>query len=241
MDPTPVIVTRSEPGAAETAAHLEAMGLHPVVSPAIELVSSADVELPDLSRVSGLVFTSANGVRFFIQRSNQRHFTAWCVGPATADAARSAGFLRVEESNGDAGDLAQFILKSVDRSSLPLLHVANAAAKGNLKATLERAGQSVIFCPLYKAETASELAPQVAKLLSEGISAALLVHSEKGARAFLHLAEGRSLSDLTGIAISPTVAKVLTQAGLKRTHIAKAPNESELLNALQNAVSELRR
>lgn len=240
MDAIPVIVTRGEPGASETAARLKEMGLLPLVSSAIELVGAPDVEIPDLGNVSGLVFTSANGVRFFTLRSHNRQLSAWCVGPATADAARRAGFQNVLESAGDAADLAQFILQSSERTPVPLLHVANAAAKGNLKASLEAAGQPVLFCPLYKAEAASSLDQRVSKLLTERQSALLLIHSEKGARAFLQLAGDWSLSCLTGIAISPTVSAVLTQAGLKKTHIAKAPNETELLNALQNAISEFR-
>lgn len=241
MDTNLVIVTRGEPGASETAARIKEMGLTPLVSPAIELIDAPDVEIPDIRGVSGLIFTSANGVRFFAQRNHNRRLRAWCVGPATADAARLAGFQQVQESEGDAADLAQFILQSTERTAAPLLHVANAAAKGNLKANLEAAGQPVVFCPLYKAETASSLERRVVKLLDEKQSALLLVHSEKGARAFLQLAANWSLSRLTGIAISPTVGEVLTQAGLNKTHIAKAPNETELLNAMQNAISEFRR
>lgn len=238
MDAVSVIVTRGEPGAAETAARIEEMGHIPIVSPALELVSSAEIKIPDLQDASGLVFTSANGVRFFAHRSDDRQLTAWCVGPATAEAARRAGFHRVGESKGDAAELAQFILASTDVTSRPLLHIANAAAKGNLKASLEQAGQPVIFCPLYKAERASSLSPKLERLLANKQPALLLVHSEKGARAFLELAHDWSPTYLTGIAISPTVGEVLTQAGLTKTYVAKAPNETELLNALQNAISD---
>ncbi|MEL6830036.1 MAG: uroporphyrinogen-III synthase [Pseudomonadota bacterium] len=241
MGATHVIVTRAEPGASETAARLTAMGLLPLISPALELIGSPEIALPDLQSVSGVVFTSANGVRFFAERSSERQLSAWCVGPATAHAARLAGFTKVEESSGNAADLANLILEASPPALKPLLHVANAAAKGNLKSILEARGRKITFCPLYRATTAPALSQTVSSLLQSETRAYLMVHSEKGAEAFVQLASDWQLSHLTGIAISPTVCEILKRAGLAEIHVAKAPNETELLNALQVALSAHRR
>ena len=235
MNRPAVIVTRAQPGAQETVQRLETLGYQPLLSPALELIADQTVILPDLEKVSGLIFTSANGVRFFIERTQELHLTAWCVGPATAKAARDAGFAKVQESSGNAVDLADHILAHSNRSARPLLHIANAAAKGTLKTRLEAEGQSVVFCPIYKAQRASRLSAKVERLLAHRGKALLLVHSEKGAAAFLELAPDGSLSNLTGVTISPTVSEVLIRAGLHRVHTAKAPNEAELLKALQAA------
>mgnify|MGYP001791446580 FL=1 len=105
----PILVTRAEPGASETVGRLRDEGFTAIKTPVMHVMPDAAVTLPDLSDVSGLVFTSANGVRAFVDRSDERAKTAWCVGPATASAARYAGFLNVQESVGDARDLAAFI------------------------------------------------------------------------------------------------------------------------------------
>lgn len=105
----PVIVTRAEPGAAETMARLAEAGYRAIAAPMLTL-APLDVTLPDLSGVAHLVFTSANGVRFFASASGKRVAMAWCVGPSTAEAARAAGFAQVHEGRGDAVALAEDIL-----------------------------------------------------------------------------------------------------------------------------------
>ena len=55
----PVLVTRTAPGASETAGRLQQLGLHPVVSPMLDL-AARDVALPALDAYEGLIFTSAS-------------------------------------------------------------------------------------------------------------------------------------------------------------------------------------
>ncbi|MEM9055486.1 MAG: uroporphyrinogen-III synthase [Pseudomonadota bacterium] len=185
----PVIVTRAEPGASETAARLAAMGLQPVRAPVLTLKPNADTPILHAEALSGLVFTSANGVRCYAARAVDRDLPAWCVGPATARAAREAGFDQVFESAGNASDLAAFIATHTKPDRKPLLHVANTAAKGDLKRRLEQASFKVTFCPLYKMVAASELPAAVQALLGSEAPAIVLIHSAKGAEAFASLVQ----------------------------------------------------
>ena len=87
----PVIVTRAEPGASETVTRLMDMDFHAIRSPMLEL-KALEAPMLDLSGIYNLVFTSANGVRFFVEAvggitEHVADLTTWCVGPATADAA----------------------------------------------------------------------------------------------------------------------------------------------------------
>ncbi|MEM1036952.1 MAG: uroporphyrinogen-III synthase [Pseudomonadota bacterium] len=235
----PVLVTRAEPGASETVSRLENEGFTAIKTPVMHVVPDAAVTLPDLSDVSGLVFTSANGVRAFVDRSEERVKTAWCVGPATATAARYAGFSNVEESAGDARDLAAFIAERIAPSDQPLLHIANAAAKGDLRAALEQAGYNVVFCPLYRMQGAESLDHDVIDILNATAPAIVLVHSEKGAEAFVDLAKNYPTDNLKGVAISDRAAVPLRKAGLDTPHVADVPNEDGLFIALNRAVATL--
>lgn len=235
----PVIVTRAQPGADQTAARLVSIGLRPLLAPVMSVTPDATVSLPDLTSISGVVFTSANGVRVFADRSENRAQTAWCVGPATAEAARHAGFFIVQESAGNARDLAAFIANRTAPTDHPLLHVANAAAKGDLKAALEAARFNVTFCPLYKMMRAAALPEATIKALKSEEPTIVLAHSEKGADAFVDLCGKLPTAHLTGVAISARAAHPLRQIGLKDLHIADAPNEDGLFNSLSNAVAIL--
>jgi uroporphyrinogen-III synthase len=235
----PVIITRAQPGANETAARVSDLGHMPLISPALELVGDNTAPIPADAGIDSYIFTSANGVRFFARRSDARTKIAWCVGPATAAAARDADFGDVRESAGNAVDLAQFIAAQGHQSRRPMLHVANAAAKGDLALTLEELGFATVFAPLYRADTAAALSPAVVKTLAANIPALVLVHSAKGAAAFAQLAADLPTDHLSAVAISVQAAQPLMKLGVGEIHIARAPNEDGLFTALRPAAATL--
>ncbi|MEO0608048.1 MAG: uroporphyrinogen-III synthase [Pseudomonadota bacterium] len=235
----PVIVTRAEPGASETAARLGAFDVEVIVAPMLALEVDLECPIPDLGEISGLVFTSANGVRVFANRTSDRSLTAWCVGPATAEAARDSGFADVRESSGNAVDLALYIDHHAASSNRPLLHVANAAAKGDLKVQLEALGRSVEFAPLYTMRPASALPEPVQHAIQSASACLVLIHSAKGAARFASLCAEQSVSHLVAIAISEPASQPLLNLDLKAIHIASAPNEAKLLSALSAAIATL--
>ena len=234
----PVIVTRAEPGASETAARLTELGLRPVLSPCIELAARNEA-LPELSDIGGLVFTSANGVRFFAAANPARDLPAWCIGPATASEALREGFSPVHQSSGDAHDLAHYIAHHWHAGTPKrLLHVANAAAKGALKAELEKEGFEVDFRPLYEARPASALSPEAAAVLASGEPAVCLIHSRKGAEAFLGVAKSLDLSKTRCVAISDQAATPLQAVKTGGVFAASHPDENHLLELLQKVLAE---
>jgi len=88
----PVIITRAEPGARETATRVAELGFHSILSPALSIQPIVPPPPVDLTGVTGLLFTSANGVRTFAARSDRRDIEAICVGRATRAAAEAAGW-----------------------------------------------------------------------------------------------------------------------------------------------------
>ena len=234
-----IIVTRAEPGASETVERLKARGLTASLAPMLSLVELPDSDMPDPSDLSGVVFTSANGVRTYTARRSDRHLPVWCVGPATAQAARNEGFDTVHESAGNAVDLAHFIAARAPSPSLPLLHVANAAAAGTLQEKLKSQGYRTVFAALYEMRPAISLPEQVAKLLDQNARAIILLHSEKGARAFAALTKARELANCTGVAISERASTPLERSNLSAIYTADTPNEDGLFAALEIALATL--
>lgn len=233
--PIPVIVTRSEPGARYTCQRLAQQGYFALSSPALDLVRSPDVSLPDLSRHSGLVFTSANGVRFLTAETRARDLPCWCVGPATAEAARMAGFHTVYQSSGNALQLAEFILARGGRDGMPLAHIANAEAEGKLAARLALGHQSVTFVPLYQAQPAHDLAISVRKTLESELPAIVMIHSAKAALAFAYLARHLPHTELSSVVISRQAGEPLNRIGLTRICFADHPDEDGMFRALKKA------
>ena len=231
-----VIVTRTQPGADETAARLNSLGYKAILSPMLRIVETG-LEPATLDGVKDLIFTSANGVRaFHSSRAPADSFTAWCVGPSTAMAARETGFGRVVEGDGDAEDLARLILTARAELSGPLLHIANDAAAGHLVATLQKAGLHARFAAAYQTEAASSLSNEALAALETG-RAILLVHSAKGADAIVQ--SGVSLRATMAVAISAPAAGPLERASPAGLWIAERPNEDALMIALGDAAASL--
>lgn len=231
-----VLVTRAEPGAGETAARLDGLGIEAVVSPMIALSLAAPLPPLRLDGAQGLLFTSANGVRFFTKVSARRDLTAWCVGPATLEAARGAGF-PARCAHGDADALAGLVISEADPAAGPLVHVANAAAAGTLAARLGTAGFEVRLVPLYRPSPAGALTDPAAGALRAHRVCAVLFHSARGADAFAALARGLDLSQTAAVAISQRAAMPLAGLAWARLILADHPDEDHLMAALSLALT----
>ncbi len=233
----PVIITRAEPGASETAARIQAEGFRPIVSPMLRLQSvAAD---PDLTGIQNLVFTSANGVRFFLEAmggmtGEAAGLTAWCVGPATAAAANAAGFELLVAGDGNADDLAARILAE-GREGDGFLHVANTAAAGNLVARLTDAGRMARFLALYETVPASALVREAALAVEAPEPGLVLIHSAKAAEALRAVVDDRLFATNILVAISEAAAAPLQGLHTRATLWAERPNEEALIAALKTA------
>ena len=92
-DPLTLLLTRPQAQSREFAAALDAAlpgRFTCVISPLLRITPVAG-DL-DLTGAQGILFTSANGVAQFVERSSDRTLPAWCVGAITAEDAFDWGF-----------------------------------------------------------------------------------------------------------------------------------------------------
>ncbi|OYX46261.1 MAG: hypothetical protein B7Y90_16285 [Alphaproteobacteria bacterium 32-64-14] len=231
--PPRILVTRSEPGASETAQRLEALGYAPIVEP-LFAIAPIDIVLPAFD---ALAFTSANGVRRLAALSPRRDVPVFCVGARTADTARAAGFSHVSSADGDVSALGDLILKQLPVGAR-LLHAGNEESRGDLSGRLAATGIAVQFMALFRAEPVATPGPELARhLRGEPAFAAVLIHSPRAASILAGMiAATANPSPIDAAAISPTAAAPLTGLA-SRIAIAPAPNEDAILSVLSDLVS----
>lgn len=219
-----VWITRARPGAERTAAALTARGFTPIIAPVITLVP-LDTPL-DLTGVTGLAFTSRNGVFAFAARTPRRDWPVFTVGDATAGAARACGFARVHSAGGALDDLTALIAATWPDDGGLILAPGPREPAGDLAGQL--AGRATVRAlPLYAAVGTGAGIP--------GEFDAVLVHSPRAARV---LAERLSPAETAGrllVALSAAAATPLQAAGFARTRLAATPDEPALLAALGDA------
>ena len=223
-------ITRAEPGASRTAARLTALGLHPVVTPLLE-IRPIPVAAPDLSEVAAIAFTSRNGVAAFAALSARRDRPVFAVGEATAAAAREAGFVEVRSAAGDLDALARLIRSEGLSPGAVILHPAARQPAGDLAAAVGDAAD-VRSLAVYEAVETGAAAPIAFD--------AVLVHSPRASLALTAALTDAAARASVAVAISLNAAAPLAARPFSAVGVADRPDEAALFAALTVALGKRR-
>jgi uroporphyrinogen-III synthase len=221
-------ITRARPAADATAERVRALGVEPVVEPLLEVRPIADAVI-DLAGASALVFTSANAVAAFAQRSADRSLRVFAVGDATAAAARAQRFAAVLSAQGDVTALAAALAARRRELTGVLCYFAAAEPSQDLAGALEGVGLKVRQTALY--ETVPRATPESLEARLPQIDSVML-HSGKAARLLAAWLKAHPAPHVTAYCLSRQVARPLARAGLAGVISAAEPNETALLALL---------
>lgn len=231
MPPGPqgVLITRPEPGAAETARRVAALGWQPVLAPALLL---APRPCGPLAGAQALLLTSRAAARAVPPAA----LPVLAVGEATAAEARARGFTDVRAAEGDAAALAALAAATLSPAAGPLLLAVGAGYGAELAAALRTHGFRVRRRIAYAAAPAPALPEQAVAALRQGVIAAALFFSPRSAQAALALLGAAGLAatapGIRALAISPRVAEVLAPLPWRRVEVAARPDQDALLQLL---------
>jgi uroporphyrinogen-III synthase len=235
-----VLVTRPEPGAAETAARVAALGWAPVPAPALVLVPRA-ARLPPAAQA--LLLTSRAAARALPAEAVAAAPRVLAVGEATAAEARARGLGNVIAAGCDAAALAALAAERLDPDAGPLLLAVGEGYGGELAAELRRRGFRVLRRIVYTAAPAAALPAAAHAALTGDEVAAALFFSPRSAAATISLLKGAGLAAtiarMEALAISPrvgwTAARAAAAAGCPawwRIRVAARPDQESLLALL---------
>jgi uroporphyrinogen-III synthase len=228
--PRVVWITRAEPGASATAERVRALGLEPIVEPLIGVRPITDAAI-DLRGVCALVFTSANAVAAFAERSPEREIRVFAVGDATAAAAKTQRFKSVLSAQGDVKALAAALAARRRELTGVVYYLAAAEPAVDLTAELTEAGLDMRETALY--ETAPRDLPADFAARLPGIDA-VLVHSGKSARLLGQYVKANPAPHLAAFCMSLNAARPIARAGLAAVLCAPVPSEAALLRLLSD-------
>lgn len=229
-----ILITRPAEDAAAFAARLAECGVASLVVPLMTVRYAASLSL-DLAGVRAVLLTSANGARALAAATAERVVPVVAVGPATAAAAREAGFAEVAVSGGDVEALAATVAATIRPEEGALLHVAGSVVAGDLAGRLGAAGYDLRRVVAYSAEPATVLPREIAAALVDGGLDGAAFFSPRSAATFARLVEaaalGGTLRGLTGYCLSRAVAGALAGTAWGGLRVAPIP-DGEALAAL---------
>ncbi len=201
-----ILVTRPEPGAAETAHAVAALGWTPLLAPSLTLRTLAVRHLP---RAQAILLPSRAAARALDPTTTP----VLAVGAGTAAEARARGFPSVVAAEGDAAALATLAAQRLDPASGPLLLAVGRGYGAELAAALRARGFRVIRRVTYEAAPATALPEDARAALAAGQVAAALFTSPRGARITLALLRAAGLAEaargIRALAISARIAEAL--------------------------------
>jgi uroporphyrinogen-III synthase len=235
VTPTPVLVTRPEPGASATARRLRAMGFAPKLAPLLT-IASLPVALPPAAEVRAIVVASQHAIPPL--PPGHRHLPLFAVGDATAEVARAHGFVRVESADGDAAALAALVARSIAPGGPPMLLAAGLGQGHHLGRLLAQLGFVVERREVYAARPVSSL-PEAARVMIGGHRPGrVLLFSRETALCLSRLIQETNLlvgfTTLDLAAISRSVAEAVGHLPWRSIRVAMTPTETAVLALLHD-------
>ncbi|MEX5727936.1 uroporphyrinogen-III synthase [Rhodovulum iodosum] len=180
-----------------------------------------------LDGVSGLIFTSENGVSAFAETHEARDLTAYCVGDRTANAARAAGFTAFS-SRGTAEDLMADLIAAPPEGRL--MHLRGAHARGNVADRLTAAGIPTREAVIY--DQHAQPLPDAALDAAAAARLTLLPLFSPRSAALVGAWLAESPARLALIYMSPAVRDAWAGPAPVAAEMAAAPDAEAMLDAL---------
>jgi uroporphyrinogen III methyltransferase/synthase len=244
-----IVVTRSREQASELSDRLRRLGALPIEFPTIEILppeSFADLDhcAGRLGEYDWVIFTSANGVRFFLARLAElgkdirdlKGPRIAAIGPQTAEALE---FLRVKVSFVPREYRAESVFEGLHREDLrgkKILIPRAKMARDVLPAELAKAGALVDVVEAYQTVRPASGAAKVRELLERRQIAAVTFTSSSTVANFVELLGAESASKLmmgtVAASIGPVTAQSARTLGIESAVIPRDYTIPALVEAL---------
>jgi len=106
----------------------------------IDKVSYDEVDLTDHK---GIIFTSANAIKFLDVKKIDKKTFCFCVGNATERKAKSVGFQNVISAEGNVRNLKELILQNINKKNGKLIYVSGETISEDLDQQLINEGYNI--------------------------------------------------------------------------------------------------
>jgi uroporphyrinogen III methyltransferase/synthase len=225
---TRIVVTRAREQAGRLAEMLREQGAYVIELPTIEIrppedFAPLDAAIAELESYDWVLFTSANGVRFFIERldasgKDLRHLRGkvCAIGPATADRLRA---LHIQVDLMPEEYVAESVLKAFEVQHLAgkrILLPRAKVARDLIPAELARRGAAVDVVPAYQTVAPEESAKLAADIFaSDSKPDWITFTSSSTVRNFVRLCGVEWLNSVRIASIGPVTSRTVQEFSLR--------------------------
>ena len=159
-------------------------------------IDKMDYEEIKFSDYKGIIFTSANAVKFLNLQSIDKNLLCFCVGSGTEKKARSAGFQKVIAAEGNVENLKELVLQNIDQKDEKLVYVSGEFISVDLDQQLQKEGLNIKRIVNYRTSHVQKFNKNFIEELKLKVPDLAYIYSQNSASSFLNFIKIYQLESL---------------------------------------------
>ena len=226
-----ILLTRPLEDCSEMILKFKSLG-HKVSHIPLINIEKVDYEKIKFSDYGGIIFTSANAVKFLDLNNIDKNIKCFCVGNSTEKKARSLGFQNTIAAEGNVSNLKELILQSYETKNKNLLYISGEIISVDLDQQLMKEGYGIKRIINYRVKHNQKFSENFVKDLKLNMPDMVYVYSQNSAQSFLNFIKNQQLDslwmDTNLLCIGEKTSFILNQIKWKKIVLFN-PGEEEFL------------
>ena len=226
-----ILLTRPLEDCSEMILKFQSLG-HQVSHLPLLSVTQINYEEINFLDYEGIIFTSANAVKFLDLKKIEKKILCFCVGSATEKKARNLGFQNVIAAEGNVENLKELILQNFNKKDGKLIYISGETVSVNLDQQLKKKGYNIKRVINYKTSHTEKFEEGFVNELKLKIPDIVYIYSENSASSFLNFIKNYRLESLwmntNLMCIGEKTSTILNEIKWKKIFLFN-PGEEEFL------------
>ena len=226
-----ILLTRPLDDCTEMIIKFKSLG-HQVSHIPLLKIDKVDYEQINSLDFKGIIFTSANSIKFLDLKSIDKNLLCFCVGSATEKKARSVGFQNVIAAEGNVENLKELILQNFNQKDGNLIYISGETVSVDLDHQLSKEGYNIKRVINYRTTHNQNFDDEFVKELKLKIPDMVYVYSQNSALSllnFIKMHQSESLWMNTNLmCIGEKTSSILNEIKWKKIFLFN-PGEEEFL------------
>ena len=226
-----ILLTRPLEDCTEMIIKFKSLG-HQVSHIPLLKIDKVDYEQINSLDFKGIIFTSANSIKFLDLKSIDKNLLCFCVGSATEKKARSVGFQNVIAAEGNVENLKELILQNFNKKDGNLIYISGETVSVDLDHQLSKEGYNIKRVINYRTTHNQNFDDEFVKELKLKIPDMVYVYSQNSALSLLNFIKMHQCESLwmntNLMCIGEKTSSILNEIKWKKIFLFN-PGEEEFL------------
>ena len=226
-----ILLTRPLEDCSELILKLQSLG-HQVSHLPLLTIEKTNYEEINFFDYGGIIFTSANAIKFIDLKKIDKNIMCFCVGDITEKKARTVGFQKTVAAEGNVSNLKELILQNYDTKNKPLLYVSGEKISIDLDEQLVSEGYNVKRIINYRVNHNQKFDEKFVNELKIKIPDLVFVYSQNSASSLLNFIKIHQIENIwmntNLMCIGEKTSSILNEIKWKKIFLFN-PGEEEFL------------